>query len=118
MQQPEPPTVADAAWNREPVDRFIRARLDAATLPPAPRADPEVLVRRLSFVLTGLPPSPELRSRFLTASQSDAAAALASLVDELLASPHYGEQFARHWMDAVRYTDTTPLPARPSRRSD
>ena len=106
MQQPEPPTVADAAWNREPVDRFIRARLDAATLPPAPRADPEVLVRRLSFVLTGLPPSPELRSRFLTASQSDAAAALASLVDELLASPHYGEQFARHWMDAVRYTDT------------
>jgi hypothetical protein len=106
MQQPGPPVVADAAWTREPVDRFIRARLDAATLPPAPRADPEVLLRRLSFVLTGLPPSPELRSRFLTASQLDAAAALASLVDELLASPHYGEHFARHWMDVVRYTDT------------
>ena len=106
MQQLEPPGVADPAWNRETVDRFIRARLDEAGLPPATRADPEVLLRRLCFVLTGVPPSPELRSRFLTASQSDATAALASLVDELLASPHFGERFARHWMDAVRYTDT------------
>ncbi|MFN0125570.1 MAG: PSD1 and planctomycete cytochrome C domain-containing protein, partial [Verrucomicrobiales bacterium] len=106
MQQPEPPTVADPAWNREPVDRFVRARLDEAGLPPAPRADAETLLRRLSFVLTGLPPSPELRSRFLNATQSDAAAALVALVDELLASPHYGERFARHWMDAVRYADT------------
>ena len=106
MEKTEPPTVADAAWKREPVDRFIRAGLDAAVLPPAPRADAETLLRRLSFVLTGLPPTPEQRTRFLAASARDAEAACSALVDELLASPHFGERFARHWMDAVRYTDT------------
>ena len=102
----EPPAIADAAWSREAVDRFIRAGLDAAALPPAPRADAEVLLRRLSFVLTGLPPPPEQRTRFLAASALDAETAYTALVDELLASPHFGEHFARHWMDAVRYTDT------------
>lgn len=106
MQQPEPPTVVDARWNREPLDRFIRTGLDAAGLSPAPKADAEVLLRRLSFVLTGLPPTPEMRTRFLAASQTDAEAAYVALVDELLSSAHFGEQFARHWMDAVRYTDT------------
>lgn len=106
MQKVEPPTVTDAAWNQEPVDRFIRARLDAAGLTPAPRAEAEVLLRRLSLVFTGLPPAPELRSRFMAASQKDAGAAYSALVDELLGSAHFGEQFARHWMDAVRYTDT------------
>lgn len=106
MQKAEPPTVADASWNREPVDRFIRSGLDAASLPAAPRAEAEVLLRRLSFVLTGLPPAPEIRTRFLAASQTDADAAYVALVDELLSSAHFGEQFARHWMDAVRYTDT------------
>ena len=105
-QKAEPPAVADAAWNRGPVDRFIRAGLDAAGLSPAPRADAEVLLRRLSFVLTGLPPTPEQHTRFLAASERDADAAYSALVDELPTSPHFGEHFARHWMDAVRYTDT------------
>lgn len=93
MRRSEPPVVQDAAWSREPVDRFIKTALDAAKLAPAPRAEPEVLARRLSFVLTGLPPE-EVHESY------------ESLVDRLLASPHFGEHFARHWMDVARYTDT------------
>ncbi|MDQ3622198.1 MAG: DUF1549 domain-containing protein, partial [Verrucomicrobiota bacterium] len=106
LRTAQPPVVQDAAWSREPVDRFIRAALEAAKLEPAPRAEPEVLLRRLSLVLTGLPPAPEQRARFLEQWKQDAAAAGEKLVDELLASPHFGERFARHWMDVVRYTDT------------
>src|SRR5262249_42503520 len=93
-------------WDRDPVDRFIRAGLDAAKLKPAPPATAEVLLRRLSFVLTGLPPSASLRERFLKEAAQDEERAYAKLIDELLASPHFGERFARHWMDVVRYTDT------------
>jgi hypothetical protein len=100
------PSVSDETWTREPVDQFIRAGLDGAGLAPASRAEPEVLLRRLSQVLTGLPPAPELRARFLEQWQTDPAATYETLVDELLASPHFGEHFARHWMDVVRYTDT------------
>jgi len=106
LSRGQPPTVADANWGREPFDRFIKAKLDAATLNPAPPAEPEVLLRRLSFILTGLPPTPALRERFLAASRIDAVKAYESLDDELLASPHFGERFARHWMDVARYTDT------------
>jgi hypothetical protein len=94
MSRAEPPVVKDAAWSREPVDRFVLAALNAAHLAPAPAAEPEVLRRRLSFVLTGLPPG-----EFTDSS-------LESQVDRLLASPQFGEHFARHWMDVVRYTDT------------
>lgn len=103
---PELPVVTDDRWSRHPIDRFIRSRLDAANLPPAPVAEPEVLLRRLSLVLTGLPPTPALREKFLKQCQQDASIAYTSLVDELLESPHFGERFARRWMDAVRYTDT------------
>ncbi len=107
MQQPEPPTVVDARWNRERAGSFHpKLGLMLLVCQPAPRADAEVLLRRLSFVLTGLPPTPEMRTRFLAASQTDAEAAYVALVDELLSSAHFGEQFARHWMDAARYTDT------------
>ncbi len=106
LRETAPPAVADEAWSREPVDRFLRAGLDAAGLAPAARAEPEVLLRRLSQVLTGLPPAPELRARFLEQWQVNPAATYEKLVDELLASPHFGEHFARHWMDVVRYTDT------------
>jgi hypothetical protein len=98
MHRPAPPTVEDAAWSREPIDRFIRARLDTANLTPAPPADPETLVRRLSFVLTGLP---AIAHGIPPAHES-----YEQLVDRLLASPHFGERFARRWMDVVRYTDT------------
>jgi hypothetical protein len=100
------PKAAPGEWGRDSIDRFIKAGLDAAHLKPAPPAKPEVLLRRLSFVLTGLPPRPELRERFLAEARQDANRAYARLVDELLASPHFGERFARHWMDVVRYTDT------------
>ena len=102
----QPPQVRDVAWSREPVDRFIRARLDAEGLIPALAAEPEVLLRRLSLVLTGLPPRPEQRESFLQHWQRNSAAAYEALVDEMLSSPHFGERFARHWMDVVRYTDT------------
>ncbi|OWK40227.1 PSD1 and planctomycete cytochrome C domain-containing protein [Fimbriiglobus ruber] len=100
------PGAASDSWNRDAVDRFIKAGLDTAKLKPAPPAEPEVLLRRLSFVLTGLPPTPALRERFLNEVRRDEAKAYEKLVDELLASPHFGETFARHWMDVVRYTDT------------
>jgi hypothetical protein len=98
VRKTELPAVADTAWSREPVDRFIRARLDAAGLVPAPPADEATLRRRLSFVLTGLPP-------FLFDGEGSAEP-IEAFVDRLLASPHFGERFARHWMDVVRYTDT------------
>ena len=106
LASPELPVVTDIRWSQNPVDRFIRNGLEAANLRPAPVADQEVLLRRLSFVLTGLPPTPATRERFLKQCQSDATEAYKSLVDELLDSPQFGERFARHWMDAVRYTDT------------
>ena len=102
----EPPTVSDARWRAEPVDRFVLSRLAAAELAPSPSAEPEVLLRRLSFVLTGLPPAAERVAEFRAAFTTDADQGLEDLVDELLGSPHFGERFARHWMDVVRYTDT------------
>ena len=102
----EPPGAPNAEWGTEPVDRFVGAALDAAGLSPAQPADAPTLLRRLSFVLLGLPPTPEQVESFPGAYARDPEAALAALVDELLASPHFGERFARHWMDVVRYTDT------------
>lgn len=101
-----PPKGFAGPWGHEAIDRFILAGLDAAKLKPASHAEPEVLLRRLSFVLTGLPPTPALRNRFLNDVQKDEKKAYENLADELLASPHFGERFARHWMDVIRYTDT------------
>ncbi|MFO0880578.1 MAG: PSD1 and planctomycete cytochrome C domain-containing protein [Gemmataceae bacterium] len=101
--RPTPPAVRDTAWPAGPIDRFILARLEAANLRPAPPAEPRVLARRLSFALTGLPPRPDLLDSFLADRSPHA---YDHLVDQLLASPHFGEHWARHWMDVVRYTDT------------
>ena len=107
LDPPPPPTVADPAWAAHPVDAFVRARLDAAGLPPAPQAAPERLLRRASFDLTGLPPTPAERERFLAAVAADGFdAAWGELIDRLLASPHYGEHMARRWLDLVRYAET------------
>jgi len=102
----EAPKPFEGPWGLEPIDRFIMAGFDAAKLRPAPQTEPEVLLRRLSFVLTGLPPTPAMRERFLLNLQRAESKSYEGLVDELLASPHFGERFARHWMDVVRYTDT------------
>ncbi|MEY4201920.1 MAG: hypothetical protein RLZZ265_3660, partial [Verrucomicrobiota bacterium] len=98
-----PPSVRQSAWCRTDLDRFILAGLEKASLQPAPEADARTLARRLSFALTGLPPKPEDVEKF---AADKSPRALESLVDALLASPHFGERWARHWMDVVHYTDT------------
>lgn len=115
MGRAVPPLIADGPWSLEPVDRFVRTKLDAAGLAPAPslldpdaadlvaRANAQTLLRRASFVLTGLPPTPAEVHEF---ARSHREVDYARLVDRLLDSPHFGERLARHWMDVVRYTDT------------
>ena len=85
------------------VDRFLLARLESEGLSPAEEADRTTLLRRLSFALTGLPPSPEQIESFVN---DDSPAAYERLVDRLLASSHFGERWARHWMDLVRYSES------------
>ena len=103
VKRVEPPPVADAAWSQNPVDRFIAAKLHAAKLQPSPEADPATLIRRLSFDLTGLPPTAEEVEAFV---RDYSPKTYAALVDKLLASPRYGERWARHWLDIARYADT------------
>jgi hypothetical protein len=99
----EPPTVKNESWSKNWIDRFVLARLEREGLSPNKPADPVTLVRRLYFDLTGLPPTPEVVEEFV-ADPSDAA--YEKLVDELLASPHYGERMAVMWLDLVRFADT------------
>lgn len=98
-----PPSVHNENWVRTDVDRFILAKLEAASLQPAAEANRFTLLRRLSFALTGLPPDPQLASRFDLHTDPEA---YDQLLDTLLASPHFGERWARHWMDVVHYSDT------------
>lgn len=103
LQPVEPPPVQQTNWPRTEVDRFVLARLESQGLQPVPEADRDTLIRRLSLVLTGLPPTPELRVRFSTSTSADW---YDQLVATLLDSPHFGERWARHWMDVVHYADT------------
>jgi cytochrome c553 len=98
----EPPPAKNAAWPYTAIDRFILAKLEAERLTPAAAADRRTLVRRATFDLTGLPPTPEEMENALN---DKSALWFAKVVDRLLASPHYGERWGRHWLDAVRYTD-------------
>ena len=101
------PAVKDKAWPQTPVDHFILAKLEANNLKPAPPADPRTLIRRLTYDLTGLPPTPEEVEAFAKAcSIGNRQSAIGNLTDKLLASPHYGERWARHWLDVARYADT------------
>lgn len=101
LQRPAIPSVATPVKN--PVDAFIRARLAAEGLKPSPDADRLTLIRRLSFDLQGLPPSPQEIATFLSDSDPQA---YERLVDRMLASPRYGERWARHWLDVVHYGET------------
>jgi mono/diheme cytochrome c family protein len=103
VQDAPPPAVKAAGWPANDLDRFILARLEQAGLSPAPAADRRVLIRRVTFDLTGLPPTPEEVEAFLADASPDA---FARVVDRLLASPHYGERWGRHWLDVARYADT------------
>ena len=102
-RRPALPAVKAEAWVRNEIDRFILARLEAEGITPAPEADRVTLIRRLSFDLIGLPPSPREVDAFLNDSRPDA---YERLVDRLLASPHYGERWGRHWLDLARYADS------------
>ncbi|MBI5691498.1 MAG: PSD1 domain-containing protein [Verrucomicrobia bacterium] len=104
-RRPSPPPLPAslAGWPRNDLDRFIGARLAAAGISPSPEADRITLLRRISLDLTGLPPTPDEVSAFVA---DQAPAAFERLVDRLLTSPHYGERWARPWLDAARYADS------------
>ncbi len=93
----------DARWARNPIDRFILARLEKESLAPSPEADKTTLIRRVALDLTGLPPTPAEVDAFLLDNRPDA---YEHLVDRLLESPHYGERMALEWLDAARFADT------------
>ncbi len=98
------PAVKDAAWARNDVDRFILAALEAKGLRPSPEADRRTLIRRVTVDLIGLPPSPEEVETFVKDTSPQA---WERVVDRLLASPHYGERWGRHWLDLARYADSS-----------
>jgi hypothetical protein len=99
-----PPAVQNGAWAADPIDCFVLARLEAAGFQPAPPADKRTLIRRATFDLIGLPPTPEEINAFLADDSPDA---FAKVIERLLASRHYGERWGRHWLDVVRYADTS-----------
>ena len=103
------PKVGNPDWCRTPVDNFILAKLDAKEMKPNPPADKRTLIRRATFDLIGLPPTPEEVQAFVDDHSSEA---FAKVVDRLLASPHYGERWGRHWLDVARYSDTKGQPRR------
>ena len=101
--RPPLPVVRDEAWVRNEIDRFVLARLESEGVRPSEPAGGETLVRRVSFDLTGLPPSPDVVEEYLA---DPGPAAYEELVDRLLESPHYGERWAVHWLDLARYADS------------
>jgi hypothetical protein len=100
VREPLPPAVHDESWPRSPIDRFVLSSLEAAGLTPSPPADKRALIRRVTFDLIGLPPTPDEIDTFLADHSPEA---LAKVVDRLLASSHYGERWGRHWLDLARY---------------
>lgn len=103
ISKAEPPAVKQQAWARNPVDRFVLAKLEAEGVEPAPEADRRTLARRAAFDLTGLPLSPEEMAEFVNDQRPDA---YERLVDRLMSSPHYGERQAIPWLDGARYADS------------
>lgn len=103
IANPAPPAVRDGAWVRNPIDAFILARLETERVSPSPEAPKHTLLRRLSLDLTGLPPTPDETAAYLADASPDA---YEKQVDRLLASPHFGEKWARSWLDQARYADS------------
>jgi hypothetical protein len=98
------PSVRNTRWVRNPIDAFVLTRIEREGITPSPEADRRTLIRRLSLDLIGLPPTPEQVRAFVADTRPDA---YERLVDSLLASPHFGERWARHWLDVARYADTS-----------
>jgi hypothetical protein len=105
IQNPPPPAVQNTTGIHNGIDLFIRAELEKNGFPPSAEADPVTLIRRVSLDITGLPPTPEEVNTF-TAEYQASPRAYDQLVDRLLASPHYGERWGRHWLDLARYADS------------
>ncbi len=103
VTNPAPPAVKDADWPQSPVDRFILAKLEAQGLTPARPAARATLLRRLHYDLIGLPPTPQQVEAFV---QDESSQAVEKVVEELLASPHFGERWGRHWLDLMRYAES------------
>src|SRR6266849_4858803 len=103
LTRPSIPTVKDQSWIRTPIDSFILAKLESKGLRPSPAADRVTFIRRATYDLHGLPPTPEEIDSFLTDSAPDA---YEKLIDQLLNSPRYGERWGRYWLDVVHYGDT------------
>ncbi len=103
-KDPRPPPVKDTAWVRNAIDQFVLARLEEKGLKPAQPAGKATLLRRATFDLTGLPPTPEQMRDFLNDKSPEA---FQKVIDRLLASPQYGERWGRHWLDVARYADST-----------
>src|SRR5205823_1414548 len=97
------PAVKAANWLQEPIDAFILARLEREQLQPSLPAEKTTLLRRLSLDLIGLPPTPDNVAEFLSDARPDT---VERLIDRLLASPHFGERWGRHWLDLARYADS------------
>ncbi|MBS0201492.1 MAG: DUF1553 domain-containing protein [Planctomycetes bacterium] len=104
VRDSNPPAVKNDAWAQSAVDRFVLARLESMGLAPAPATDKRTLLRRVTFDLTGLPPTEDEAVAFLADSSPEA---FAKVVNRLLDSPHYGERWGRHWLDVVRYAEST-----------
>lgn len=103
VKRPAIPAIHDRSWVKTPIDAFVLAKLEKAGLHPAPPASKTTLLRRAYYDLTGLPPTPAEVRAFLADRRPDA---YEKTIDRLLASPHYGEKWARHWLDLVRYAET------------
>ncbi len=103
ITNPQPPKVTNPQWARNPIDRFVLSRLEREKLKPSPEADRVTWIRRVFYDLIGLPPTPESVERFIHDKRPDA---FERIVDEILKSPRYGERWAQHWLDVVRYADT------------
>ena len=106
ITDPAIPQVEAPGWLQTPIDAFVRSKLEAKSLTPAPRADKRTLIRRVTFDLVGLPPTPEEIDSFLADQSPDA---LEKVVDRLLGSPGYGVRWGRHWLDVARYADSNGL---------
>jgi hypothetical protein len=104
VTDPAPPKIAATEWSQNPIDAFIKAKLDEKGLTPQPRATKIALLRRVTYDLTGLPPTPDAIDAFV---KDTSPKAFEKVVDRLLASQQYGERWGRHWMDVARYADTS-----------
>lgn len=114
ISKPQPPDANDRAWVTNPIDAFVRAKLDLADLGPSPPAEKRTLIRRVYLDVLGLPPTPEEVDAFVADESADA---YEQLIDRVLASPHYGERWARHWLDVIRFAETNGFETNTPRRN-